>query len=132
MPAAQIYVDGCDVCLDPCTAHNVRANLVAVDGLTYLLPPGDTRSLGPAPVLDGRECLALPAGSDRVLAELHRLVRHGRTPGQAIAQALPGAGRIAEGTPADWWLVPGGPLADPSALRRPRHIVKGGVRVGGD
>lgn len=133
MPQAQLYVDGCDISLDPATAENVRANLAAVGGRTYILRPGDVRSLGSAAVLDGRGCLALGIAlvAQDVLEELERLVRAGSRPGRAMAEKLPRGARIVEEAPADWWLVPGGPLADITALRRPRHIVRGGVRVGG-
>ncbi len=164
MATVQLYVDGCDVSFDPATADNVRANLVAVDGRTHILRPGDTMSLGSAPVLDGTGCLALrvtrggawaaatpPSVSDAVrrswvpvsgslpaardaaaqlVAALEELTRGGLTPGQALARLLPGGGGIAEGSPADWWLVPGGPLADLRAMAQPRHVVEGGWRVG--
>ena len=196
---ADLYVDGCDVSFDPARVDNVRANLVSVEGRTYLLRPGDTRSLGPAPVLDGRDCLALPglidsagdgrtadvatgvtavvggaagcwrhpprprgwvvgpppgisalqwhrlgrllAGGPDLHAMLEALVAAGLTPGEAIACATlrPGAlldvdpplGRIGEGAAADWILVPGGALRDVRVLRRPRHVVIGGVRIAG-
>lgn len=133
--AVQLYVDGCDVSFDPARAENVRANLAAVDGRTCVLRPGDTRSLGPAPVLDGRGCLALraPRGpAQGLIAALRQLAAEGLTPGQAISRLLPAGGGITEGDPADWWLVPGGPLARLDALAGPRHVVEGGCRVGGD
>jgi len=136
-----LYVDGCDVCLDAATAHNVRANLGALRGRGFLLRPGDVAALGRGEVLDGRGCLALPAprdalrvlpgtpgGSGALVLELQRLVRAGSSAGQAIAAA---AGRLVDGGRADWLLVPGGPLADVGALRSARHVVLGGVRVGG-
>lgn len=194
-----LYVDGCDVSFDPARVDNVRANLVSVEGRTYLLRPGDTRSLGPAPVLDGRDCLALPglidcdgagraadvglgvtaivggargpwrsphqpsgwvvalppgesalewyrtgrllAGGPDLHGTLEAHVAAGLTPGEAIVCATlrPGAllgtdppvGCIGDGSAADWVLVPGGPLRDIRALRRPRHVVMGGVRVAG-
>lgn len=198
MDGRPLYVDGCDVCFDPATAHNVRANLGAVGGRTHLLRPGDTQALGPGEVLDGRGCLALPALVDgggrlpvagvmapfrdgprphavcplladlarregeqraavaatvvaawhhagcRVLAgtpcgagslvdELEWLVRGGLTPGEALGAATAQWGaHIAEGGPADWLIVAGGPLARIAALRCPRHVVAGGVRVGGE
>ena len=195
---AELYVDGCDVSFDPAKVDNVRANLVSVGGRTYLLRPGDTRSLGSAPVLDGRDCLALPglidcagdgrsadiaagvtavvggapgpwrhppkppgwsatlppgmsavqgyrlgrllAGGPDLHATMRAFVAQGLTPGEAIVCATlrPGAllatdpplGRIEDGAAADWILVPGGPLRDVTALRRPRHVVIGGVRIG--
>ena len=194
-----LYVDGCDVSFDPARVDNVRANLASVQGRTYVLRPGDTGSLGPAPVVNGRDCLALPGLIDcdgagcpadiaagvtavvdgapgpwrrpprprewvvglppgasvpqwhrlgRLLAHgpdlhamLQALVTAGLTPGEAIlcATLRPGAlldadpplGRIADGAAADWILVPGGPLRDIRALRRPRHVVIGGARVAG-
>lgn len=163
MPTVQLYVDGCDVCFDPARTENVRANLAAVGGRTYLLRPGDAASLGPAPVLDGRGCLALRApgawgawaatavaaglrrrpaaalaaiedggGPAALAGELERLVGEGLTPGEALARLLPAGGGIVEGAPADWWLVPGGPLADVRAMARPRHVVEGGGRIGGE
>lgn len=138
MSGIQLYVDGCDVCLDPRTAHNVRANLAAVDGVAHLLRPGDTRSLGPAPVLDGRLCLALsggdpsgPGAPGALCRAALRLVAGGTRVGEALALLLPRGGGLREGGVADWWLVPGGPLADAAALARPRHIVVGGMWVGG-
>ncbi len=194
-----LYVDGCDVSLDPAAAHNVRCNLGMRGARLWLLRPGDTRALGPGTVLDGRGCLALPAPSDacaprrpassspsgtsrpvvpevplladvcrrlgpaaagaaaaavaqrvragaRVLAgtprgaggldglldELDWFVRGGLTPGQAIAAATTAQGaRIEDGGPADVWLVPDGVLRDVTALRGVRHVIEGGVRVGG-
>lgn len=196
---ADLYVDGCDLSFDPATVDNVRANLASVGGRTYVLRPGDTRSLGPAPVLDGRGCLALPglidcagdgrpadvaggvtavvggapgpwrhpaqprgwtvrlppgesapewyrhgrllAGGPNLHATLAAFVAAGLTPGEAIVCATlrPGAlldaepplGRLVDGAAADWILVSGGPLRDIRALRRPRHVVIGGVRVAG-
>lgn len=140
---AQLYVNGCDVSLDPVTTYNVRANLAALAGRTHLLRPGDVSVLGQAPVLDGRGCLALrlPPGLwgaagptealEELLAGLRRALAGGATPGAALTRVLPGRGAVVEGAPADWWLVPGGPLADIDALRRPRHVVVAGRRLGG-
>ncbi len=138
-----LYVDGCDVSLDPATTDNVRANLAALAGCTHLLRPGDVSVLGQGPVLDGRGCLALrlPSGLwaasgpaealEALLADLGRALAGGATPGTALARVLPGRGAVVEGAPADWWLVPGGPLANIEALRRPRHVVVAGRRLGG-
>ncbi len=136
---AQLYVDGCDVCLDPETAHNVRANLVAAGGRTYILGPQDTTRLGPARVFDGHGCLALyaPWGL-RPPAEILEELREWMAAGLALAAAIGrlttvagGRPGLADGAPADWWLVPHGPLHDPDALRMVRHIVRAGIRVGG-
>ncbi len=131
----ELYVDGCDVCLDPVTAHNVRANLAAVAGRVWLLRPGDRASLGAAPVLDGRGCLALyapwegPGATEDLLARMRDWIAAGRSPGEAIARAAEAAGAataIRDGGPADLWLVPGGPLCDPAALAGPRFVVRQG------
>jgi hypothetical protein len=117
----------------------VRANLVAAAGRTYILGPHDTTRLGPAPVLDGHGCLALyaPWGlcpPAEILEELRELVAAGLAPAAAIGRLTASAGGspgLADEAPADWWLVPHGPLRDPEALRTVRHIVRAGDRVGG-
>lgn len=122
-----LYVDGCDVCLDPETARNVRANLGCRDGRLWLLPPGEVRALGPGRVLDGRGCLALPAPRGAA-GEAEELVRAGRNAASAIAAVTTDRGaRLGDGGPADVWLVPGGPLADIRVLRRPRFVLEGGI-----
>lgn len=131
---AILYVDGCDVCLDPVTAHNVRANLVVVAGRVWLLPPGARPAPGGTPVFAGGGCLALYAPwadtPPPTLAErLETLVAAGQGPGQALAivtRAAGGRAALWDGAPADFWLVPGGPLARVRAMAHPRLIVRGG------
>ena len=135
LPPPELYVDGCDVCLDPVTAHNVRANLAVVAGRVWVLRPGDGVSLGAAPVLDGLGCLALYAPWEAAgatadfLDRLRPWMAAGCSPGEAIARAAEAAGgvpAIRDGGPADLWLVPGGPLCDPTALANPRFVVREG------
>jgi hypothetical protein len=91
MPFAQLYITGCDVCLDPSVADNVRANLVAVAGSTYLLAAGDVRSLGPAPVAEGHGCLALYAPWDpERWPEVRAAVARGLRRGSPLGRPSPG------------------------------------------
>lgn len=74
-----------------------------------------------------------------VLYELELLVRAGLTPAEALSAAtartadafrLRDRGRIAPGLRADMLLVDGDPTTDVTALRRIRHVWRGGVELG--